>query len=216
MGITGIQIPLLRPCTALCSHPYPGELQTRRLLTSPQPHQDEEGPPTCWQSIKSCGAPSSCWDHALHPLGFSGVVEAEEGRLAQADGAPWGERGFSTGVGGARLESRSLPAIPTAGCIPHSWGHAQSRAGSTPVPPPAADKTAPVRCRKMPLLGPNPEPSQGRLPIRHQGGMQGREPGCASPREQQQRLQMVPAERRRLRRCVSLPARLHAGGPAGQ
>lgn len=58
-----------------------------------RPAGDKEGSPTCWQPVESRGAPSPRRDHALHPLGLRRVVEAEEGSLAQADGAPWGERG---------------------------------------------------------------------------------------------------------------------------
>lgn len=58
-----------------------------------QPCLEAEGSPTRWQPIDSGGAPAPCRDHALHPLGFSRVVEAQEGRLAQADGATCGERG---------------------------------------------------------------------------------------------------------------------------
>lgn len=73
-----------------------------RSLTSPQACLEEKGSPTCWQSIDGCGAPAPCRDHALHPLGFSRMVEAQEGRLAQADGATCGERGCQLPWGGRR------------------------------------------------------------------------------------------------------------------
>lgn len=64
----------------------------RRGTGNPRhPAWDEVGSLTCWQPVESRRAPAPRRDHALHPLGLGRVVEAEEGGLAQADGAPWGE-----------------------------------------------------------------------------------------------------------------------------
>ena len=86
-----------------------------------RPAEDEGGSPTCWQPVESRWAPAPRRDHALHPLGLGGVVEAEEGGLAQADGAAWGERGQGSaatavperGEAGAGAGSRALPGPKT-------------------------------------------------------------------------------------------------------
>lgn len=68
------------------------------------PTWDDGRSPTCWQPVESRRAPVPRRDHALHPLGLGRVVEAQEGGLAQADGAPWGQR---RGQGSAMPGGRS-------------------------------------------------------------------------------------------------------------
>lgn len=78
---------------------------------------------TCGQPVESRRAPAPRRDHALHPLGFGRVVEAEEGGLAQADGAPWGEGEeraqppHRSGAGETRGRSRGR-RCPALRCVP--------------------------------------------------------------------------------------------------
>jgi len=81
---------------------------------------------TCWQPVGRRRAPAPRRDHALHPLGLGRVVEAEEGGLAQADGAPWGEKGEGSAVACAGALSERAEAGADAG--------SQALPGPTPRP----------------------------------------------------------------------------------
>lgn len=90
-----------------------GRLVARGRECPGVPTWDDGRSPTCWQPVESRRAPVPCRDHALHPLGLGRVVEAQEGGLAQADGAPWGQRrGQGSAMPGGRSWCRRLGPAP--------------------------------------------------------------------------------------------------------
>lgn len=83
--------------------------------------------PTWARTIGGARGPAPCRDHALHPLGFSWVIKAEEGGLTQAQHAACRESTRSEGQGRAEAafspqhlqahpgsEEPSPPALPAA------------------------------------------------------------------------------------------------------
>lgn len=78
--------------------------------------------PTWARTIRGARGPAPCRDHALHPLGFSWVVKAEEGGLTQTQHAACRESTRSEGQGRAeaafspqrrQAHPRLRRAIPT-------------------------------------------------------------------------------------------------------
>lgn len=59
--------------------------------------------------------PSPCWNHTLHPLGFSWVVKAQEGGLTQTQHAACRESNPSETAGRAEATpATKLPCLPSA------------------------------------------------------------------------------------------------------
>lgn len=71
--------------------------------------------PTWARTVGGPGGPAPCRNHALHPLGFSRVVKAEEGGLTQAQHAACGETKHLEGQAGLKQPSLCSNSRLTSG-----------------------------------------------------------------------------------------------------